>query len=172
MTGAVFLEGDKIDLRTMEVEDAEAFTEIVNHPEVRKFLAIRKPMNKQDEEEFIENLSDDNIHLSIYAEDELIGNIVLKEKEKDVGEIGLMIHPDAHGNGYGTEASKLLINHGFKQLRYNKIYARVLSNNEKSKSVWEKLGFQEEGCLREHIFIDGTFENAHIYGILEDEWHG
>jgi len=171
MTGAVFLEGEKVTLRTMEEEDAGIFTEIVNDSEVRKYLAIRKPMSKSDEEEFIDNLSEDNIHLSIYAEDELIGNIVLKEKEEGVGELGIMIRPDHHGNGYGTEASKLLITHGFQQLRFHRIYARVYANNEKSKAVWEKLGFTEEGLMREHIFVDGEFVDAHIYGLLEHEWN-
>ena len=170
MAGAVFLEGEDVTLRTMEIEDAERFAEILNNRDVRRFLAVREPMNSDDEESFIENLGEENIHLSIYTENELIGNIVLKEKEEGVAEIGVMIDPDYHGNGYGTEASKLLINHGFEQMRYHRVYARVFASNEKSKSVWKKLGFQEEGLLREHIFMDGEFEDARIYGILEREW--
>jgi RimJ/RimL family protein N-acetyltransferase len=127
-------------------------------------------MSRSDEEDFIDNLSDDNVHLSIYAEDELIGNMVLKEKEEGVGELGLMIHPNHHSKGYGTDAARTLIDHGFNQMRYHRIYARVFANNAKSKGVWEKLGFTEEGLMREHIFVDGDFVDAHIYGLLEDEW--
>ena len=49
-------------------------------------------------------------------------------------------------------------------------YARADEDNEGSRKVWEKLGFQKDGVLREQTFNEGKFKDIHIYGVLEDEW--
>lgn len=96
-------------------------------------------MNLKQEEKFVENELDkeDAIILGICIDGELIGDIALKKKEPGVGEIGILVDPERHGKGYGTEASELLIKHAFNQLRYHKIMARVVEANKKSSRVWE-----------------------------------
>ncbi len=172
MAGAVFLEGENVELRTIEEEDYEKLRDWVNHYDIRRFIGIREPMNLQQEEEFLENEldRDDKVMLGICVDGELIGDIALEEKEDGVGELGILINPEHHGNGYGTEASKLLIKHAFNQLRYHKIMTRVVETNEKSNRVWEKLGFKHEGTLRKHTFLDGVYQDFQIYGLLKEEW--
>lgn len=168
MTGAVFLEGEQVELRTTEEEDLEDLRDIVNHYDVRRFLGYREPLNMEDEENWLENL--EGIALTICVDGEAIGNIALEEKEPNVGEIGIMIDPEHHGNGYGTEATKLLMEHAFKQMNYHRVMARVVDINEKSRSLWEKLGYEKEGELREHAFVDGEFRDMEYYGLLRSEW--
>ena len=172
MTGAVFFAGEKVELRTIEEEDYEKLRNWSNHYDVRRFIGITEPMNLKKETEFIENEleNDDTIMLGICIDGELIGDIALEEKETGVAELGIMIDPEQHGKGYGTEASKLLIKHAFQQMRYHKIKTRVVDTNDKSSRVWEKLGFQQEGTLRKHTFLDGEYRDFQIYGLLESEW--
>lgn len=173
MPGSVFLAGENVELRTIEEDDYEKLRDWVNHYDVRRFIGISKPTNLKQETEFVENeLEEENtILLGICLDGELIGDIALEEKENGVAELGIMIGPEYHGNGYGTEASRLVINHAFEQLRYHKIKTRVAESNEKSTRVWEKLGFQQEGTLREHFFLDGEYRDMKLYGLLEDEWN-
>lgn len=162
-----------MELRTIEEEDYERLRHFVNHYDVRRFIGIREPMNMKQEEEYIENQldKDSTIILGICVDGELVGDIALEEKEPQVGEIGILVDPEHHGNGYGAEASELLIKHAFNQLNYHKIMTRVVDTNEKSARVWEKLGFQEEGNLRKHNFLDGEFRDFKIYGLLREEWN-
>lgn len=174
MPGAVFLEGDKINLRTIEEEDVKFLRDGINNPEIREFLTARRPVNLEQEREFFEEVISvgDDIHLAICREEEIIGIISLEEEQDElrVAEIGVWIDTDYHGNGYGTEAAELITEYGFNELNYHRIAARAYEENEGSKRVWEKLGFEKEGELREHTYINGEFQTVFVYGIIENEW--
>ncbi|MFB6208929.1 MAG: GNAT family N-acetyltransferase [Candidatus Nanohaloarchaea archaeon] len=177
MPGAVFLEGDKVNLRTVEEEDLEFLRNGVNHPEVRVYMGNRKPQNLEDEREFFEEVicSEDSLQLLICRGEERVGIVKLGSKGDDaekLGEIGIWIHPDHHGNGYGTEAVELITDHGFNHLNYHKIYARAFQGNEASQRIWEKLGFEKEGVFKDHTYTMGEYKNVVYYGVLEGEWHG
>lgn len=171
MPGAVFLTGENIELRTVEEEDAKTLRDIANHSDVRKFIGVRHPMNLEAEKDFLEDEQEESeVMLSICIEGETIGDIKLTEIEPNVGEIGIMIDPKHHGDGYGTEASELLVKHAFEQLDFHKLYAWVFETNEKSARVWEKLGFEKEAELENHYLIDGEYKKAYIYSLLRREW--
>lgn len=173
MPGALFIEGEKINLRTVEEEDLEFIRETFNIPEVRKHLSHRGPQNLNQERTFFEEVisGDEATNLAISRNEEMIGLISLTEqKEEGVKEIGLWIHPDHHGNGYGTEASKVMVSYAFNELRIHKIIAKAMESNPGSQRIWEKLGFQREGELRENTFRNGSYEDVYLYGVIEDEW--
>ncbi|WEL19886.1 GNAT family N-acetyltransferase [Candidatus Nanohalococcus occultus] len=167
MPGAVFLEGESINLRTVEEEDLETLRDIVNQRDVRRFIGHREPLNLEDEQDWFENY--EGLVLTVCVDGEVVGNIALREKEPNVGEFGIMLDTEHHGNGYGTEAVELVIEHAFKQLNHHRVMARVVDTNEKSSRVWEKLGFTLEGAMREHVYMDGEFRDMKIYGLLREE---
>jgi len=174
MSGALFLQGEKVKLKTVEQEDLEFLRDNINDPNVRTFLTVRKPQNMKQEEEFYENVisSEDGVHLAIHNQDGIVGVISLEEDEKEVGiaEIGIWISPENHRNGYGTEAAELITSYGFETLDLHKIIARAYGTNKGSQKIWERLGFAKEGELREQIYRKGRREDAYIYGVLKTEW--
>jgi Acetyltransferases, including N-acetylases of ribosomal proteins len=94
------------------------------------------------------------------------------EEAEDVrtASIGLWISPQYQRNGHGTEAVKLITEYGFNTLNYHRIYARAYEDNKGSQRIWEKLGFEKEGELREQTYYNGEFRDIHVYGILDYEW--
>lgn len=174
MPGAIFIEGDKVNLRTIEEEDIEFLRDNINRKEIRTHLTARKPVNLNQEKEFFEEVisSDDNVHLAISSNQEMIGIISLEENGKDirVAEIGIWIDSEHHGNGYGTETVDLVTSYGFNELNYHRITARAHEENKGSQRIWEKLGFTKEGELREQVYREGEFINTYLYGVLEHEW--
>lgn len=160
MPGAQFLEGEKVNLRTIEEEDIEFLNQGINNHEVRKYLTIRRPQNLSQQQDFFEEVvsGGDDVHLGICVEEEMIGIVSLEEVKDDVdtAEIGIWIDPNHHGNGYGTEAVELITDYGFRELAYHRIAATVYENNKGSQRIWEKLGFQEEGELREQTFYEAN----------------
>lgn len=178
MESDIFIEGERVDLRTVEMEDIDFLKKNINDPKIRKYLDQSSPYNQIREKEFIENTSksEDQIHFLITdsEDDERLGMISLMDINKTIGkaEIGLWITSEHQEEGFGTEASKLVTKYGFEELRLNRIYARVYDHNPRSISIWEKLDYRKEGILREAGYKDGRFVNLLIYGILKKEWKG
>ncbi len=175
MLGSIFLNGEKINLRTIEEDDVEFLRNGVNHPDVRIYMSNRRPQNLLNEEKFFEEqvCNGDSVHLLITKEEKRLGIISLMpqgENAEKLAEIGIWIHPNHHGYGFGTEASQLITDYAFNQLNYHKVYARAYQGNKASQNVWEKLGFEKEGILKDHTFTQGEYKNVVYYGILEGEW--
>ena len=74
------------------------------------------------------------------------------------------------GKGYASEALGLLIEYGFDEIGLHRIYARVIDGNEASRNLFTRLGFTQEGLLREHVFRHGKYRNMFMFGLLRDEW--
>lgn len=174
MPGAVFLQGEKVNLRTVEEEDLEFIRDNFNQPEIWKNLDYKIPQNLEQEREFFEEVisNEDSVNLGICSDNQIMGLIELREKENGdgVAEIGIWIAQDHHSEGYGTDATKILVDHAFNELRYHKVYARAFESNNASQSIWNKLGFEKEGELREQAYREGSYEDIYVYGVLEDEW--
>lgn len=69
-----------------------------------------------------------------------------------------------------VESMLLVYQLAFDELKLERIYGTVASDN-KLMIKWQKfLGMQEEGRLRRHYFLDGHFQDAVCLGLLEDEY--
>ena len=77
---------------------------------------------------------------------------------------------DYWNGGYGTEAMRLLIDYAFNHRNLNRIEARVLEDNFGSRKMHEKLGYIQEGVLRQSVFKDGVYKNQVLYALLKEEY--
>jgi RimJ/RimL family protein N-acetyltransferase len=176
MPGPVFVPGDRVDLHTVEETDLDFLQRYVNHPGVWRFLGRPDPVNREQERDFFETVvcEGEGVHLLVCAGDERVGMVGLNDPDHRAGraELGYWIAPDHQEQGYGTEAARLLVGHGFDQLGLHRIEARAFAFNEASRRLLERLGFTEEGVHRDATFVDGTHRDTHWYGLLEGEWRG
>jgi ribosomal-protein-alanine N-acetyltransferase len=69
-----------------------------------------------------------------------------------------------------TEALTAVLNFGFKRLDLNRIEALVKPDNDASLGLLRKLGFREEGLLRQYGYWHGRYHDLAIYSILKSEW--
>lgn len=181
MPGAVYLEGDGVVLRTIEEDDLPFLRDAINHPDVRRYLPNRLPLNLDGEREFYEAVvvgDDESLNLLVWqvadeGEERRAGTIGVNGLGSVDGsaEIGLFIVPEAWGEGVGTEASRLVTDWAFREQGCHRVIARVMDGNEASAAIWEKLGFRHEATFREAVFHDGEHLDQHLYAVLADEWH-
>ncbi len=75
-----------------------------------------------------------------------------------------------HGKGYGFEASVALLRHVFNRLNLNRIQLGVEAGNKSAIALYKKLGFQEEGTLRQNICKNGVWTDSLVMGLLRDEF--
>ncbi|GAE34725.1 GNAT family N-acetyltransferase [Halalkalibacter akibai] len=83
-------------------------------------------------------------------------------------EIGYEIHPDHWRKGYTSEALLRIIQYGFNELGLTRIGAVVFIENEASNKLLTKMGFQQEGILREYMYQNGRAYDTFVYSILKD----
>jgi RimJ/RimL family protein N-acetyltransferase len=102
----------------------------------------------------------------------LIGNcgVRVDDPTNRQGNIGYELHPDRWGHGYGSEAARAVLDHGFDALGLHRIWAQCIADNIASAHILEKLGMRREAHYRERSFFKGRWWDTFIYAILEDEW--
>jgi RimJ/RimL family protein N-acetyltransferase len=83
---------------------------------------------------------------------------------------GISIKPEHRQKGYATEAIKLLLNYFFGELRYQKVNVFIYAFNASSLELHRKLGFREEGKLRQMIYTDGHYYDEFVLGMTANEF--
>jgi RimJ/RimL family protein N-acetyltransferase len=174
MSNVVFVEGDRVTLRPIEEADLEFVTEGVNHPEVRPFVGQSFPTSVARERRYLEELNErtDAVSVLAVAGDERIGVVEFDpvDREAGVADMAIWMHPDHHGSGYGREATELMLDYAFDELRIHKVTAEAYDLNAASRGILESVGFVHEGVGREDAFLRGEYRDTHYYGVLEGEW--
>lgn len=79
-------------------------------------------------------------------------------------ELGYRFHPDFWRLGYASEAGQQLMAYFADELKIRKVVAYCVAENEGSARVLEKLGFDREGCLKQHSFLGGKWCDELVYG--------
>lgn len=74
------------------------------------------------------------------------------------------------GKGYGREAVQLLADYAFRYQNFRKVWLMVHGNNERAIKAYQKVGFVEEGRLREHVYSNGEYVDLIYMGILRRDW--
>ena len=85
-------------------------------------------------------------------------------------EIGYSLAASDWGQGYMHEALRTLIDHGFDELKLNRIEADIDPRNAASARSLERLGFTREGLLRERWIVGDEVSDTALYGLLAREW--
>ena len=82
-------------------------------------------------------------------------------------ELGYQIFSAKHRRaGLGADAVQASVTWGFDYLGLHRIYARVLADNVPSQRLLERMGFRQEGTLRQEALIGGRYLDVGLYGRL------
>ena len=77
---------------------------------------------------------------------------------------------DAKGKGYGTEVTKALMDYAFHTLNVNRFWLDVFTYNSTGIHIYEKLGLQRDGIVREGYKDGNVYKSYYLYSILKDEY--
>ena len=86
--------------------------------------------------------------------------------------IGYWLGASFQGQGLATKACSILINHAFGELKLNRLEIQCDSENNRSRKIAERLGFTQEGILRQSWWSGGHFSDLVLYSLLASEWQG
>ena len=174
--------GERIRFRAVEREDLPRFVAWLNDPEVLQGLLISLPLSQGDEENWYENMmkrpmDEHPMVIEIKQADGWlpIGNcgFINIDWRCRAGEVGIFIGEKRLWNqGYGTDAMRLLLQHGFNTLNLNRIALDVYHTNLRAVRSYEKAGFVQEGCKRQAVFKEGKYIDLIQMSVLRQEWEG
>lgn len=147
------LRGEKIYLRALEPEDAELIFKWENDPDNWKVSNTLLPFSRHLIKQYVNTAQD--VYVSRQArfiietlDKTPVGAIDLFDFEPlhlRAG-VGILIAEAANRNkGYASEALSLLVNYSFKHLQLQSLFCNILDDNEESKHLFTKAGFQIKG---------------------------
>ncbi|MFH1377867.1 MAG: GNAT family protein, partial [Planctomycetota bacterium] len=99
-----------------------------------------------------------------------VGLILKGRCQSNAAEMGYWVGKPYWNQGYCSEAGAAVIAFAFNTLRLNRVSATCFARNAASARVLEKLGFKNEGRLRQAIMKWGQYEDAFVFGLLKSEW--
>ncbi len=163
--------GEKIELKAIDKSDIDYVLEIHQDLEgMSQLLGNILPVNTKSAEEWINNLYPPGLRTKIYfgirekGSSELAGYISLQNINyiDRTGDFGIILREKFRGKGLTKEAIELFFTYLKNHLNIRKINLKVLASNEIAINLYKKLGFIEEGFMREQVYIKNTYKDVLI----------
>ncbi len=172
------LDGELVVLRRHVPENVAAFQRWYADPEVARLARYQDaPMRSDEIDRFFQlrALGHESLTMAIHerASDRLIGSCAFSQVDGENG--SAMYHitigeKDAWGRGYGTETTRLMLDHAFGTLGLHRIALTVFEFNERAIRAYRRCGFLVEGRARESIWRDGRWWDEVAMSVLASEW--
>ena len=84
--------------------------------------------------------------------------------------LGISLAPDARGQGYGTDAVRVLLRYAFSVRGLHRVQLEALADNAIALACYRRAGFVEEGRMREDAWLDGRWVDNVVMGVLAQDW--
>lgn len=172
--------GERIMLREYSKQDLPFIRQWCNDPEIVDNLSdiFVYPHTEYSTEQFLNSVLEGKTEQKgfvIAHKDtaEYIGQIDLFKLDwkNRSAELGIVVGIKKYlGNGYGSEAIKVLQHFAFNRLNLNRLQLEVHDFNERAYKCYLKCGFKEEGRLREKTYMNGRYSDTICMSILKREY--
>lgn len=173
--GKPTIKGSKIVLRSLGAQDASVIYGSLQDPISQKLTGTHRTFSFEDVQAHCRMIeaAEDRWDYGISLDGRLIGEVVLNHVDAANESASFRIaiwEPQDRGRGYGTEATRLLVDFGFCSIGLNRIELEVYAFNPQARRAYEKVGFKAEGTKREALIWEGEKVDAHIMSILRSEY--
>ncbi len=172
--------GNGIELRPMSIGHAEELYALIdrNRTRLRQWLPwVTNCFSIEDLVDFIGGRERDNaerlsLTTVIFANGQLCGSIGLHAIEKlhRRTSIGYWIAGEHEGRGIVTQACRAIVTAGFRDYGLHRIVIQCATGNQRSSAVARRLGFTEEGILKEAEWLFDHWVDLRVFSMLEQHW--
>jgi RimJ/RimL family protein N-acetyltransferase len=176
MTDDIRLVGERIWLRPITREDAEALAMASHLEEEVAFTGARVPLSALSFEQWISTLGETEFVFAICwaGEETCIGTASLRciDRVNGTGETGMGFFSVAdRGRGLGTETKELLLRFAFEDVGLHAVSCTISAVNVRSARAVERQGYRFAGKLTARIQgYGGAFCDQLVYDLTREEW--
>jgi ribosomal-protein-serine acetyltransferase len=172
---------DEIELRGVCVGDCALLYRAIekNRARLRQWLPwVREDFNQSDLLTFLEQKEADNearvsLTTNIRYRGELCGAIGLHDidvRDRNTS-IGYWLDEAFTGRGIMTRACRAILTEGFQHYDLHRVEIRCATGNTGSAAIPRRLGFAEEGVLREAEWLYDHWVDLLVFSMLAQDWH-
>jgi RimJ/RimL family protein N-acetyltransferase len=175
------IDAPRVRLRWLAERDVDALLAIFSDPVMMRFWATPPMKERAEAERYLRSIHEGFAGKTLFQwgverkEDaRLIGSCTLFRLDAANGrcEIGYGLGSAYWKMGYMSEALPAVIRFAFDRLRMRRIEADVDPRNDNSLRLLGRLGFRQEGLLRERWNVGGELQDSVVLGLLAREWRG
>jgi len=172
------IKGKSVYLRSIKDEDMESIYKSCQDEEFLYMTGTRKSFTLDEIIKSYKQFSEDSTRydfaICLLNNNEVIGDLSVLDVDNDNKKAGFRIalhNKNIISKGYGTEATKLAQKFTFEELNLNRLELEVFSHNIRGIKAYEKAGFKKEGVLRQSLYINNTYSDEILMGMLQEEYY-
>jgi RimJ/RimL family protein N-acetyltransferase len=170
------LTGRHVTLRPFTDADLAALWAMVNDAEGNRLTGTHASFTRAQVDTWYRTrqLDPDRLDLAVVVSGACVGEVVLNELDPHNASCAFRISlagPHVYGRGYGTEATRLVLDHAFTTVGLHRVELEVHAFNQRAQRVYQRLGFVVEGVRREALCWDGRRHDTIVMGLLAPDWH-
>jgi len=174
-----FQVNEEIQLRLLEERHVEDYFALIerNRDYLQEWIAVEayegsvETLRAYVKQHLLHFVEGSGYHLGIWYQDALVGllDYRLNGRNRSV-ELGYWLDAAMQGKGIVTQACRTMVRHAFEVHQMHKVVISCAIDNPRSRAVAERLGFVQEGILRQVGRLGDRYMDVIFYGLLVDEW--
>ena len=164
---AIIFETKRLVLEAVKEQNINIVIDIESHPDNCNYLWIGSY------QEHLVEINDDKHILALFKEKEtldVVGYCLIRLDKKSNSFELRRIAITKKGIGYGKESMSGLLKYAFEDLKVHRFWLDVYEDNIIGIKLYEKLGFHQDGILRDSDYTNRGYMSQIIYSILENEY--
>ena len=170
----------QLSVQQLALSDAEDIFALADtsRPYLREWLPwVDATQSPDDTRAFIQSTLDQSAEKKMLAcrisfQGRMAGIIGMEPLDwiNSITELGYWLEPNAQGHGIMTKTCRALTDYAFTELGFNRVEIRAAPGNLKSRAIPERLGFTQEGILRDAEWLYDHFVDIIVYAMLRRDW--
>lgn len=163
---------DASTVRALTEDDLPMVLDWRNHPAVRSCMLTQHEISLEEHRTWFERVKADKTQqqLIVLEGSAPIGFVQFKPAcQGGIADWGFYARPDAP-KGSGSKLGQAALAHAFEKLGLHKVCGQAIESNAASIAFHQKLGFTEEGRLREQQRIANQYHTLFCFGLLAKDW--
>jgi ribosomal-protein-serine acetyltransferase len=166
-------------LRLIEESDAGELQAVVdaNRDHLARWLPWAAGQTSEDTLAFIDHAREqlarnDGFQMTVVDDDKIVGMVgfVGVSWQHRSTTIGYWLAESAQGRGIMTRAVRALTSHALEIWQLNRVEIRAGVDNARSRAIPERLGFNQDGVLRDAERIGDRYVDQAVYAMLARQW--
>lgn len=166
-----------ISIRKFQKKDIANKVKWINDPVNHKYLHYDIPLREDKTLQWFENNQNRTDRYDAIIEVDsnpvgLIGLLDIDQKNKKAEYYITIGDRNFLGKGIAYQATKLLLEYAFRELRLNRVFLFTEYDNVAAQLLFEKIGFKKEGLLKDELYCRGQYISRFLYGLCKDDFVG